>query len=287
MSAIIEFIAVAVIGKMLVPAGAKLIRQAINGGPELSHGGAVNLQKDTSLVPLKHVTGIKDLRSRMTSAVIAGSGDIALIKLEMLETLASTPLYAVDSLPLRARVDGLRNASSIEEAKAAGLALAEAALDGHHELVSAGVQTAVRNAAGKMGFDKIETLNSPLGGNMIRLAATDVLGRSIVTEIDARPERDLKIAAEVVEFTDNTCHQILDEFYASLQKEGIEMSTPPRRKPTGGICELAATQAFLAKKLRPTRTQTPRASQVETPDDEVRVLMNRNAASQAKAKLTR
>lgn len=285
MSAIIEFIAVAVIGKVLVPAGAKLIRQAINGVSELPQAGSAKVQ-NPSLVPLKHVPNIKNLHSKMTSAVSGPSRDLAVIKQGMLETIASTSLYATDSEQFRSRVDALRNAATIGDVKAAGIALADAAIDGHHRLVTSGVQTAVRNAAVKIGFGKIEALNSPLGSNIIRLAATDVLGRSIVTEIDARPERDLKIEAEVVGVTDNTCHQILDEFYASLKEQGIEMSTPPRRKPTGGICELAATKAFLAKKLKPTRTRPTSSGDVEVSDDDRRVRMNRNGESNAKAKLT-
>jgi len=204
----------------------------------------------------------------------------------MLETLASTPLYVSDAEQFRGRVETLRNSVTIDDARAAGLALAEAALDGHHRLVTSGVQVAVRNAAMKTGFETIEALNSPLGGNIIRLAATDALGRSIVTEIDARPERDLKIEAEVVGVTDNSCHQVLEDFYAALKEEGIEMSKPPRRKPTGGICELAATKAFLAKKLKPRRSRAAEPAAEKANDDERLVQMNRNAPSQAKAKLT-
>jgi hypothetical protein len=287
MSAIIEFIAVAVIGKVLVPAGAKLIRQAITGGSELPHDAAGSLQNDPSLVPLKHVPGIKNLRSRMASAASGPSRDLAVIKQGMLETIASTSLYAADSEQLGSRIEALRNAATIGDVKAAGLALADAAIDGHHQLVTSGLQTAIRNAAAKIGFGKIEPLNSPLGSDIIRLAATDASGRSIVTEIEARPERDLKIAAEVVGVTDNACHQILDEFYSLLKEEGIEMSKPPRRKPTGGICELAATKAFLAKKLNPIRTRSAMPTDVEVSDDDRRVRMNRPGRSQSKAKLSR
>ena len=283
MSALIEFIAVAVIGKVLVPAGTKLVRDVIGGISKLPPAGGV--QTMPSLVPLKRVEGVKGLHSRMAHAAKTRSEDIDAAKQQMLETLASTPLFVADAASFSGRVEALRNSTTIDDARAAGLALAEAALNGHHRLVTSGVQTAVRNAAVKAGFKTIEALNSPLGGNIIRLAATDSQGRSIVTEIDARPERDLKIEAEVVGVADNTCHQILDEFYAALKEEGIQMSSPPRRKPTGGICELAATKAFLAKKLKPRRSRGTRPVTEEANEDDRRVQMNRNAPSPAKAKL--
>lgn len=282
MSALIEFIAVAVIGKVLVPAGKKLVRDVIGGTKLPAVAGA---QTSPSLVPLKRVEGIKGLHSRIAQAAKTRSHDVAAAKEQILETLASTPLYVADPEHFRSRVEALRNSVTIDDARVAGLALAEAALNGHHRLVTSGVQTAVRNAAVKTGFKTIEALNSPLGGNIIRLAATDSLGRSIVTEIDARPEHDLKIEAEVVGVTDNTCHQILDEFYAALKEEGIEMSSPPRRKPTGGICELAATKAFLAKTLKPRRPRAATPAVENTSADDRRVQLNRNAASPAKAKL--
>ncbi|HAB17537.1 MAG TPA: hypothetical protein PLL77_14380 [Pyrinomonadaceae bacterium] len=286
MSAIIAFIAAAIVGKLLVPAGAKLISEALKGIPELPRTASGNVQKHARLVPLKQVSGAKSLRSRMTSLANQPSGDIAVVKQGMLEALASTSLYAVDSDQFRSRVDDLRNAATIEQVRTAGLALAHAAVQDHHHLVTSGVQMAVQNAAVKIGFGKIEALNSPLGNNIIRLAATDAIGRTIVTEMDVRPERDLKIEAEVIGVTDNTCHQILDEFYASLKDEGIEMSTPPRRKPTGGICELAATKAFLAKKLSPTRRSSSTVTTVHDNEDDRRVLMNRSGGSLTKAKLT-
>jgi hypothetical protein len=285
MSALIEFIAVAVIGKVLVPAGTKLVRDVIGGMSKLPAAGGV--QTPPSLVPLKRVEGVKGLHSRVAQAAKTRSDDVDAAKQQMLETLAGTQLYVADPQHFRARVDALRNAATIDDARAAGLALAEAALNGHHRLVTNGVHTAVRNAAVRTGFETIEALNSPLGGNIIRLAATDPLGRTIVTEIDARPERDLKIEAEVVGVTDNTCHQILEDFYAALKDEGIEMSSPPRRKPTGGICELAATKAFLAKKLRPTRSRPAPPAAEEASEDDRRVQMNRKVASQTKVKLIR
>lgn len=287
MSAIIELIAIAVVGKVLVPAGAKLISEAMKGIPELPHTVFGNAQKYPQLVPLKQVPAVKSLRSRMMSAAQGPSGDIAAVKQGMLETIASAPLYTTDSAAFRSRLSAVKNATSIEDVKAAGLALADSVLNDHHHMVTSGVQTAVRNAAVKIGFGQIEALHSPLGNDIIRLAATDAIGRSIVTEIDARPNHDLKIEAEVLGVTDNTCHQILDEFYASLKDEGIEMSTTPRRKPTGGICELAATKAFLAKKLKPTRISmaTPPAHVHDT-DNNRRIHMNRTGGSQAKAKLT-
>lgn len=287
MSAFIIFMASAIVGKLLVPAGAKLIRQAVKGIPELPQIASGNIQQKSHLVPIKQVTGVKNLRSRMTSLADQPSGDIAAVKQGILETLASSPLYAFDSVEFRSRVDDLKDATTLEDVKIAAIALADTALQDHHHLVTSGVQTAVHNAAVKIGFSKIEALHSPLGNHIIRLAATDAIGRSIVTEIDARPERDLKIEAEVVGVTDNTCHQILDEFYVSLRNEGIEMSTSPKRKPTGGICELAATKAFLAKKLKPTRLASGAATTTHDNEDNRRVKMNRSGQSRTKAKLTR
>ena len=285
MSAIIEFIAVAVIRNMLVPSGTRPIRDSISGVSELPHAATGNMPR--TLEPIKRIPGIGNLRSKITSVTSDPSRDLAVMKQEVLEVISNTPLHAADTAQLRFRVEALRNAAAIGEVKAAGLSLADAAIEGHQHLITSGLHTAVRNAAVKIGFGKLDTLNSPLGGEIIRLAATDASGRSIITEIDGRPERDLKIEAEVVGVTDNTCHQILEDFYAALKEEGIEMSSPPRRKPTGGICELAATKEFLAKKLRPRRSRAATPVAMEASDDDRRVQMNRTVAPYAKAKLIR
>ncbi len=52
---------------------------------------------------------------------------------------------------------------------------------------------------------------------------------------------------------DGSCNLILEAFYKALESEGVRAQSP-KRKYTGGVCELAAVRDFLARKI--TRVQT-------------------------------
>lgn len=279
MSAIIGIIAAAFVGKMLVPAGAKLLRNALGVVPDRGRSETFPQQ---GLVPLKRVASLPALQSTITSVIREARGaDLGAVKERVLGILAEKPLYTSDSANLGSKVAALRNAANLAEVRKAGRALAETIADEHVSLVRSGVQLATRNAAIKIGFATIENLSSPLGRDIIRFVATDQIGRSIVTEIDTRPDRDLRIDAEVVGVTDNSCQQILDNFYDALKEEGLAVSRPPTRKPTGGICEMAATREFLAKKFSNAPFPTRPVAEVTAVDDERRLERNRTSTTAA------
>jgi hypothetical protein len=283
MSAVIGIVAAAFVGKMLVPAGAKLLREAF--GAMRSRGGSEALPQP-GLVPLKRVASLPVMQAAITSAINESRGaDLSTVKERVFDALAEKPLYTSDSERVRSNVAALRNAGTLADIRKAGKALAATVADEHVGFVRSGVRLATRNAAIKTGFAAIKDLPSPLGGEIIRFAATDQLGRSIVTEIDTRPDRDLKIDAEVVGVTDNSCQQILDNFYEALKEEGLVVSRPPARKPTGGICEMAATREFLKKKLSKAPVAKRALADTNAGADERRLQRNR-AAAVARTKVT-
>jgi hypothetical protein len=49
--------------------------------------------------------------------------------------------------------------------------------------------------------------------------------------------------------TDGSCNEILDAFDRALEEAGVR-AAPPKRKYTGGVCELAAARDYVLRKVR-------------------------------------
>jgi hypothetical protein len=147
--------------------------------------------------------------------------------------------YAVaETRTLKKRIEALSLSRSLDQSQHASDALLEVARQEHHNLLVRRVAEASMLAARKAGFDKVNTTQR---GDQIRVVATNRSGQALVTEIDATLDGDLSMATEAVGIRDGSCHEVLDLFDASLEAEGV-IAGPPRRSPTGGVCQLATAR---------------------------------------------
>ncbi|MBK8464952.1 MAG: hypothetical protein IPL32_03900 [Chloracidobacterium sp.] len=250
MSAIIGIIASAFVTGLILPAGARLVSRAAR---DLSHGrkgsklsplnsDGVGIQRPTTIG-----SNFKPIRTRFSTGTTLEDA-----KRSVLDAVTSQAFYTTDDSDLNRDFEALEQAATLGEVEAAGARLVASVRETHQHVFASGVRIASERAAVKLGFSKLESLASPLRSNTIRFAATDSRGRTLVTEINARPDLKLKIDTEVLGVKDNSCQQILDQFYEALQQEGVLVGAAPKREPTGGICNLSAARDFLARKVVPT-----------------------------------
>jgi len=268
MSAVIGLVAAALI-KAVVVSGAKHVSNALKKGSQKSDSGAVYKgQAMKTLVPTaQSLRSISQIRSEYppieTMFPLGTSVDDA--KARLIEDIASRPFYTSDTNELHKRVEALRNAATLSEVSSLGTDLVMLVERANQNVFAESAKLACQNAALKIGFSKLEQISSLLRSDLIRFAATNHRGATIVTEIDAAIDRDVRIDAEILGLNDNTCHQVLDEFHAALEVEGIVISKPPRRAPTGGICALGAAKDFLSTQLSPKKVvSAPRVGGKQT-----------------------
>lgn len=187
----------------------------------------------------------------------ASGKSLETIKGQVLGQIASQPFLAAGTARLENEVSALSQAKTLAEVKNAKVNLLSALEVGHQQIFTDTLVSACRKATLEIGFAKIEALPSPLS-SVVRFSATDSLGRTLVTEISAPKDRDIRVETEVVGVSDGSCNTILDAFDKALEAEGVR-SQPPKRKYTGGICETAAVRDFLAQKVKPEAVNTTEA----------------------------
>lgn len=213
---------------------------------------------------LKSVSQIRTETKQIKPAVVPGKS-IETIKGQVLSQIASQPFMTTDTIRLENKVSALAQAKTLAELESAKIDLISALEVGHQQIFTDTLIGACQKAAFKVGFAKIEPLPSPLS-SVVRFSATDALGRTLVTEVSAPKDRDVRVETEVVGVSDGSCITILDDFDNALEAEGVR-SQPPKRKYTGGICETAAVRDFLEKKIKPTTAKTDVTENFASTDD--------------------
>lgn len=189
------------------------------------------------------------------------------IQVSTLLTVASTPYRVENSSAIQQPLEALRLSTSPDAALSAGQQLVATLEQRHHTVFVQALTLACTNASLKVGFDSIETQTGPTGA--VRVIACDPSGRSLVTEISAHPHRDPRIETEVVGVSDGSCHALLDAFDHALEEEGVR-SEAPKRRFTGGVCELQAAREFVRKKVKRTPATHDRQTPAERTDNAVR-----------------
>ena len=168
------------------------------------------------------------------------------MRVSALLSLASAPYVIESPVMLEEPLKGLFSAKTLAETSEARKALTDVVRANHKEVFTRGLIKACTNAVRKIGFATVETSTGPLGE--VRFIATDADGRSLVTEIQHRKNGDPSLAAEVVGVQDGSCHQILDAFEKALAEQRVQY-VAPRRKPTGGVCQLEAAREFVKRRV--------------------------------------
>lgn len=254
------------VSSVAIPAGAMVVGACLVGlakGLSFLAKTAINAanESSTNLNKLKTIKSVSALRSEAKPLEIekTKTENLNSLKSAAFTQIASQPILVNDAKDFGSNIQALDNAKSVSEFKSAHQKLIAKLENGHQKVFSNALLDAGKRAALKIGFKKIESLPS-LSQSTIRFAATDTQGRTIVTEINAPKEHDVRIETEVVGISDGSCNDILDDFDKALEAEGVR-SQSPTRKYTGGVCELAAVKDFLKKKPQKEKATTTSARQ--------------------------
>ena len=249
MSAIIGAVIGAFVVGVLAPAGAKLARRAARGVSDMFDAELKVTDVNFSDAP-DAIRPVAKIRSEFRSIVpdLGPLGSVDEAKREVFSAIASSPLYTSDENGFRERINALERSKTMEAVRVAANDLSNFLETDNQKVLGEAVRLACERASNRMGFTKFEAIPNPLSETQIRFAATDVFGRTLVSEISAPLAGDVRIDTEVLGVSDNSCHQLLEEFHEVLRREGVDISGPPKRDSTGGICTSAAAREFLALK---------------------------------------
>lgn len=254
-----------------IPAGAIVVGACLFGlakGLSALAKAALEESKNRALPnnqrALKSVAGLR-AESAPLPLTDLGSGSLEAMKTKAFRQLAAQPFLVTNKAELKTSLTAIDRAGSLTELKTA-YRYATAKLESEHQQIfTTALLQAGQRAALKIGFAKIESLPSPLAST-VRFAATDALGRTLITEVAAPAGGDGRIESEVVGVSDGSCVGILDRFDKALEAEGVR-SLPAKRKYTGGVCELSAVRDFLARKTAPDIAEATNTKNFAPTDD--------------------
>ncbi len=262
MSEVISLAATAFVMRIALPTGARLLHTVIDGLSETRQIPSKGTSKVVSRVPQREILEVPSVASiRSNFGPLPSFSDSvrsSAAKAEYITALAKRPFLSSDTRTLTQKVRAFEASTGLWKVEAARADLEACVENEHHRLFTSGVETTCQRASIRIGFDRIETLASPIGSTIKRFSASDQLGRTIVTEIDTAKDRDIRIDSEVLGVRDNTCHQILDDFHQALKDEGLIIGGVPKRKATGGWCSLAGAKLF---ETRRQESDAPNAQQ--------------------------
>lgn len=238
-----------------IPAGAIVIGACLFGlvkGLSSLANSALQTSRNESLKgnskSLKSVAAIRS-ESKPLRLSNSGNNDLETLKTQTFKQLAIQPFLVTNKTEIETSIIKLDQAKTLLEFKTVHEEIVTKLESGHQQLFTTALLEASQRAALKIGFQKLEILPSPLVST-VRFAATDSLGKTIITEINAPIGCDARIETEVVGVSDGSCNSILDAFDQALEAEGVR-SQSAQRKFTGGVCELSAVRDFIKQKVVP------------------------------------
>jgi len=172
--------------------------------------------------------------------------EIEAMRVATLGSIATTPFYVDNPAALQQHCGILRGATTLAQVKTAEQNILASLTAAHQQVFVNTLALACQRAAHRLGFAQVEVIRLP---DEVRVVAADPAGRTLVSEIRADAEQEPALATEVVGVLDGSCQRLLDEFDRCLEEEGVR-SAPPRRKFTGGVCELAAARDIAAERWK-------------------------------------
>ena len=181
--------------------------------------------------------------------------------------LQRTP-YRTCGTSLEAPVAALLAAHDVDALRAAQVNLMVAVERGHTEVFIQHLSVAAAEASRAAGFEAVE-IRPATNGLSARVIATDLAGRSLVSEVSRDRTGDVRLATEAVGITDGSCHAALDAFDDSLDRGGVR-SGSPERTTTGGVCELPFAREFLRHRSPALKAKPHRAPDVSSGESERR-----------------
>lgn len=241
------------VGTILAATVAATLLGALSGAAQAVFSGASRRieqmpQKEGLLIPSETLRmerrAVEEKVRRLVDLSRLGPADS--LKVQTLLTLTATPYRVKNTATLEPPLKAIRAATTEKAVREAKSELFRALERSQDEIFTDALAEASIRAAKKIGFNASQRVQGPTGTTQI--FASDPAGRVLITEIsnNGRPV----LATEIVGVFDGSCAKIIDAFEKALQVEGVRASTP-RRKFTGGVCELAAAREFVRKKVYP------------------------------------
>jgi hypothetical protein len=156
------------------------------------------------------------------------------VKVSTILTLANSG-YLVENTPaIHQKLEVLRLAATAAEARIAQRNLIEELEGSHHRVFVKGLTLACAKASIKAGFSSVQTTETSSG--VVRVVATDFLGRALVTEVSTRDTQESRIVTEVVGTSDGSCKKVMDIFDRALDEQGVKSS--PASTASQKFCSL-------------------------------------------------
>ena len=160
--------------------------------------------------------------------------------------IVQSPFVAADPTTLMSAVARLESASTLAAVERARKDLRKTVERGHAETWMAGLRDACTRAFEKTDFRPLDVVSrSPFD---IVVSAVNRDGKVMVSELSMDRQGAPRLQTEVVNGCGPECEGLLESFDKALEEE-IRGSAPVRRK-TGGMCQLDAAKAFVARKVR-------------------------------------
>lgn len=166
----------------------------------------------------------------------------AAVRASTLMALASTKAV-VNAEVVRQPLERLMAAATPFEAASARASLVGAVQASHRQMFVSSLTAACVDASRQIGMNAVET--SVTADGTVRVVASSDSGRALVTEITPAVDGEVAMASEVIG-GDGRCSELMDQFDRALEQYGVSSDTP-KRKNTGGVCDLAAARAFVRR----------------------------------------
>lgn len=245
-------------------------------GRALSAGAKAAFEQSTRALPTATDAAVKSAAALrieqrtiqqdvQRSLATSNLSDVEAAKVTALASAASAPYLVADTNALHSTLKTLETAGSVVEVQRAEEQLRRVLEAQHHQVFVESLTVACERATLAAGFQTVEVARGI--GDTVRVVGSNPAGHALVTEIDINPRHEPTIETEVVGVTDGRCNSILDKFEAALAEAGVR-GTPPKRRFTGGVCELSAAKEFLRRKARRNTAQKKAEATEDTPQSE-------------------
>jgi len=176
-------------------------------------------------------------------------------KLQFLRSLEPYNVRPEQEKALAGRVAQLLNAPDAEALQQAEEALTRFAAAENTMAYAEAFTSAAKESCKAMNFTDTEIVSLPNGSSVLYGERED--GVALAVTLHQTPESLPVLAVETLNVTDDTCHELVEEFTARMQRK-VVIHQPGRREATGGIAILPATKQVQERNHRDRAAQTER-----------------------------
>lgn len=231
-----------------------ILSTTANGVTAISHEAARLAQRSLDARPLEIPAlpiaraQANSLEERLFQQMTSTSAADRLVgrKAAAIAAIEQSPFVATEPAAITSAISRLEAARTGAEVERARKDLRKIVEQGHAETWMVGLRDACGRAFEKTGFRPLDVvMRSPLD---IVVSAVNREGKVMVSELSMDRQGSPKMATEVVNGCGPECEGLLAAFDRAIEEE-IRGAAPVRKK-TGGVCQLDAAKAFVARKVR-------------------------------------